>query len=614
MGRGSILKQMLSSCAGRISYQGGQYSFFPAATVAPTLQLTDADLIGSLKWNPRFSIRDTCNAVKGTYVSVENAYQQADVPAFMCDYKHGYGLITDPGEGDAYLVEDNGERIFKEANFPCTNSSATAQRLEKIGLMRTRYQGRGTLRCSMGAYRSVALDVIQLTHKRYTWVNKDLEILNSRFVVDKSNGAPTLAIELDVAETGSDILDWSITEQLTPQGYAQPDNVGNSVCVRPESVVIYSGPGETVNNVVYPSTITKGADGSTKNSLYVSWKEPNDANVANGGYLEVQWQLAGASSWTAFARFDASVTCCFIPNVSEGASYNVQVRAVNCAAVPSEWVSAGPEVVSDTYSVLSYSGVAVAPSGTLIAQGLADGTAQIQVLTFTPNIGGGSTAACTPNPALLTGLNQSQVYYVYYVDLLFAGGTITPIATQKTSDYLNKTGYFLIGSVTTPSYTPRYQPSTYSDLGTQATVDPSAAYDNNLATNAMVGAEWWASKSGSSSDAQVVGLTYQSTNGNCVFDGFPSVMLADAATLNIVASVDADTSTAFYMDLIVKIGSASATVAHITAATGTTTYTYAIPAGTDLSTVSVQVKAHIAVGTTNSSGWVQGDGFEIFIQ
>jgi hypothetical protein len=71
-------------------------------------------------------IRDTANAVKGTFVSPQNAFQQGDVPPYMQDYKHGFGLMTDPGQGDKWLLEDKGERIFHEVNLPCTDDAATA--------------------------------------------------------------------------------------------------------------------------------------------------------------------------------------------------------------------------------------------------------------------------------------------------------------------------------------------------------------------------------------------------------------------------------------------------------------------------------------------------------
>jgi hypothetical protein len=348
-GRGTTLQSLLSSCAGRLSYQGGTFGIFPGAWVAPTLQLTDADLFGPMHYKPRMSIRDTANGCKGTYVSPENAYQQADVPPYMQDVEHGYA-------SDQYLIEDRNERIFKDVNFPCTDNSATAQRLAKIELLRLRNQGRGTIRCSMRAYQVVALDVIQLSHPRYGWVLKNFEVLASRFVIDGSNGAPMLAVELDLAETDPSIYNWSITEQLTPQGYAQIDNMSgvNSVSP-PEGLVLYSGPGVTTSGITYPDTVSVGADGIARNSMYVLWTPPNDAFVTEGGQIEIQYQPAGASTWIEVGKFHGATNSCFINNVSDALSYNVQIRSLNVGNYASDWVSAGPHIVSNTQSIFTSS-------------------------------------------------------------------------------------------------------------------------------------------------------------------------------------------------------------------------------------------------------------------
>jgi hypothetical protein len=363
--RGAILQSLLSSCAGRLSYQGGQYSIFPGAWVEPTLDLTEADLVGPIEWSPRLSIRDTCNAVKGSYTSPENGWQLGDFPAYMCDYEHGYGAVTDDGEGDAYYVEDGYERLFKEIHLPCTSSSATAQRLGKIEMMRTRYQGRGKLRCSMRAYQAVALDTITLTHSRYKWQKKVFEVLQSDFVEDSSQGgAPTLVVELQIAETGSNIYDWATTEQLTPEGYKYPQYVDGRIVLKPSTVTTYSGPGATIDGTVYPSTISTSADGLERNSLFVMWTLASDSFVTDGGNIEVQWQLANDSAWTAMPLLSGSATCCYINNVNDGSQYNVRVRAINTLGVSSDWVTSGPATVSDTSSIITVSAEDVS-SGTL---------------------------------------------------------------------------------------------------------------------------------------------------------------------------------------------------------------------------------------------------------
>jgi hypothetical protein len=347
-GRGTILQSMLSSCAGRLSYQSGTYSSFPGAWVAPTLQLTDSDLIGGLQWTPRMSIRDTANACKGVYTSPEQDWQQGDVPAYQQDSDHGFAT-------DQYLVEDNGERIYQEMSFLCTTDSATAQRLAKINLLRTRFQGRGTLRCSMKAYQVAALDVIQLTHPRYGWVNKNLEVLKADFGREDINGVPTPYVELSVAETDPSIYDWSVSEQLTPEGWKEPANAGTSIVSPPEGLVLYSGPGVTTSGVTYPDTVSVGADGIARNSMYVLWTPPNDAFVTEGGQIEIQYQPAGATTWIEVGKFHGATNSCFINNVSDALSYNVQIRSLNVGNYASDWVSAGPHIVSNTQSIFTSS-------------------------------------------------------------------------------------------------------------------------------------------------------------------------------------------------------------------------------------------------------------------
>ena len=650
-GRGSILKSMLTSCAGRLSYQGGLYSIFPGAAVSPTLQLSDADIIGSFQFKPRLSISETCNAVKGTYVSPENAYQQGDFPAYMQDAAHGY--VSDP-----FLAEDQGERIFAETNFPCTVRSATAQRLAKIALMRTRYQVRGTGRFTMKAYRAVALDVIQLTHPRYTWINKNFEVLSSRFVWEKQNAVPIIAVELDLAETDPTIYDWSITEELTPQGYAQPSNVGNSACTPPEHVVAYSGPGETIDGIVYPSTITTTASGVSQNSIYVRWDQPNDANVVSGGHLELQWRLTGTTPWNALPNIAPSASSVFVNGVTDGAAYDVQIRAVNCANVPSQWIVAGSATVSNSLSPLAYSGVPVAPAGTLVAVTTGPSSSTIQVKPFTASILA-STASCLPAGSVyLTGLAPQTMYYVYYVDPTFVGGAITPIATLDPADYVGQAGYFLIGAILTPSYAVTgYFPSGWSALGTIGILYPAAAYDGNLSTfsttyganNASWGAQWSeVLYAGFPSVASLAGqLLYvhaaaiqlytlgarwaitASIGGGIKPSGQTGALNARGAWAATTAYAQWDTFTSGGVTYLVvtgytsggTFGATDVTNTCVLLATGTGAavkqmYSVAIPTGTDLSTISVDITVNAPASPTGGDPAEELDvyTYEVYVQ
>lgn len=348
--RGTNIQRMLTSCAGRLSVQGGVWSIIPGAYVAPSLYLNEKNIVGPIKLDTRLSVMEACNAVKGTHINPANNYQPSDYPLYQQDSLHGYVTNT-------WLAEDGNEILVWNLDLPCTNVSACAQRLAKIQMMRQRYQYRLHLQCDLTAYQATVTDVIALSIARYNWVNEPFEVLHVGLVYDES-GRPY--VELDLAQVdnatssaNSAIYSWTPTEELSITDSIVPNNVGVRVCSPPENVTCYNGPGATIGGITYPSTITTGSDGRVHNAIYVRWTTPNDSNVANGGHVEAQWQPAGASSWTSLGKVDPSVNYAWINNVSDGATYNVQVRAVNAANVPSAWVQASPYpiTVNPTHSL-----------------------------------------------------------------------------------------------------------------------------------------------------------------------------------------------------------------------------------------------------------------------
>lgn len=605
--RGANIQRMLSSCAGRLSVQGGVWSIIPGAYVAPSLYLSEKNIVGPIKLDTRLSVMEACNAVKGTYINPANNYQPSDYPLYQQDSLHGYVTNT-------WLAEDNNEILVHNLDLPCTNVSAVAQRLAKIQLMRQRYQYRLHLQCDLTAYQATVGDVIGISITRYNWVREPFEVLHVGLVYNE-NGRPV--VELDLAQVdaansaaNSAIYMWSPTEELSITDSLIPNNVGVRVCVPPEDVTTYSGPGATINGITYPSTITTRADGTVQNSIYVRWNTPNDANVVYGGHIEVQYRMSGAVAWTGLSKIDPSVNNVFIPNVNDGQTYNVQVRAVNAAGVPSVWIEADV-TVGNALGTNTYSGIPVAPSGTLTASALGDGTAVITIANFTATVGT-ATASCTPSPSMLTSLNQNELYYVYYVDASFAGGTITPIATQNTADYLNKAGYFLIGSIITPSFSLHYSPSTWSNTGATTIQNPAEAYDNNTTTAAAVPSSWWTIITGYDASHNPI-FAAQGANGGCAWSGFPSVVTGAAMTLSVVAGATVSAGTSGSCGLSVTIAGTTSVIATMTATTAQATYTFIIPAGTDLSTLSVSGSASTTVGTPPGGGASVLEIYEIYI-
>jgi hypothetical protein len=192
--------------------------------VNPNLGYTVDDLRGGVTWKPKLSRMDLFNGIKGTFISEANQWQQADVPSYAQDTIHGYTNGTPAHNNDANWDAD-GRRIWKDAQLPFTKSPSMAQRLFKIELLRIRWQGRGGLVGLMTMYKSAPLDVVYFSYPPHKWLNKVLEVANCRLVFQKASGpngeeAMIIGTELDIAETDPSIYEFSVTEELSSEGYS----------------------------------------------------------------------------------------------------------------------------------------------------------------------------------------------------------------------------------------------------------------------------------------------------------------------------------------------------------------------------------------------------------
>lgn len=361
---GDILDAMLQACEGRIAYTGGQWKIYPGAWYGSGVTFTADDLAGPIKWVPKRKYRDLINAVRGTFVSPKYPYaivgynqdnkdpaiwsgewQPADFPTYAQDSLHGY-------PSDANLALDGNVKLYADRGYRFVTSVATAQRLAKIYLLRNRQQGSGTLIMKLSALLVQAQDVIQVTLPALGWTNKYLEVQSFRFVPkmdanSKEGEGPSLYCELDVVETDPSVYLWSAAEELGPQNTASPQLYRTQTVNPPTSLTLESGADSAVI----------GADGVVIPRIHVSWTMADDPFVLSGGYVEIQWQPAGATLWRSEGHFATNVTDYFLTGVVTGQQYNVQARAVRSNGASSAWVTAGPNTVSSTATSLSYQNV-----------------------------------------------------------------------------------------------------------------------------------------------------------------------------------------------------------------------------------------------------------------
>ena len=399
-GRGEVLRNLLTSCAGRLTLLGGQFKIWPAAWLgtSPFAAPEISDMAGPMQWKPTCSIRDLYNGVKGTYISPANNWQASDIPPYAQDEAHGY-------PSDQNLIDDGGTRRWLDIQLPFTISASMAQRICKIELLRRRMRGTGTVRYNMAGYSMATMDIIALDFAPFGWTGKLFEVLSHRFTLDQVNqGGEEVALlgtQIDIQETDAEVYDWEDTEELTPQGYQQPALPDPTKPAPPTGLTLTS---DATTTVLTPSGVA--------DSILVEWDIPVDAYVTNGGHMEIQYRevlnnsdgtvsvtnglpdVTGAATgflnamtgglltvngvsgliktivspthiilavafsgptasampyvigysaaWKGLPSVNASVTQVSIFGVTDGAQYYVQIRSVNAGGVPSPWVIAGP--------------------------------------------------------------------------------------------------------------------------------------------------------------------------------------------------------------------------------------------------------------------------------
>jgi len=321
--RSEILQNLLTAMAGRLTYIGGQYFIQPAGWAGISSSITGTQIysrsVSAIQWRPKVPVNQLYNAVKGTFIAQVNNWQSSDFPPYAQDELHGYNDGAPEYFYDANLTEDQGDRRYLDVQFPFTISCPTAQRLAKIELKRRRGQGTGTFALNLSGYLLAPLDIIAVDLPMFGWTGKTLEVLAARLRIEAQAGTgPAMWSEIDIQEADSSYYQWSIGEELSPQGYQQA----------------------IVPDMHKPAPPTNFVATSRNGNMYLTWDAPQDAFVLNGGHIEIEYQQVQSPEglWLSLAKMDPTVTSAVIENLPVGSSYNVRIRSVNVGGVPSDWV------------------------------------------------------------------------------------------------------------------------------------------------------------------------------------------------------------------------------------------------------------------------------------
>lgn len=180
----SIIKDMLTSCAGAMHYSNGKFSMRAAKYVAPTVTIEEKDIISSVNFEAGPSTRDLFNQVKAIHYST-GVNQVRDIPVQL---------------DEEILYRDADHISSVDLSLPFTTNPTRATELAELAL----YQGQNKKRLSFTTnMRHFDLDVgdtVMVKYPRLGITTSDVwEVLSWSFNFTGSD----LGVALSLKETSS---------------------------------------------------------------------------------------------------------------------------------------------------------------------------------------------------------------------------------------------------------------------------------------------------------------------------------------------------------------------------------------------------------------------------
>ncbi|MCP3022311.1 phage tail protein [Cupriavidus basilensis] len=299
------LTELTTAGAGAVVLSGGVFRVFAGSYDIPTVTLTESDLRGSIKVQPRMSRKDLFNVVKGTFVDPSKYWQPGDFPAVR----------------NALYAAQDGEVIERDIELPYTVDSVAAQRLAKIILERSRQGIVVEFPAKLTAFQLTAYSTVKLTLAKFGWTNKVFRVMSWKMSADGG-------IDLVLNEEAAAVYDW---------------NMGNATTVDPAPDTNLPNPFlvENLGQIRLESgtdQLILSQSGVVTSRMLASWEGVQEVSLVQSGWVELQYKRADQSEWTGVPQLPASATFAHVSPVEDGAPYVVRGRVVSRIGVRSrEW-------------------------------------------------------------------------------------------------------------------------------------------------------------------------------------------------------------------------------------------------------------------------------------
>ena len=287
---GSVLGDMVTSCAGTLFWGSGYWKLKVGVYSAPVKTLTLDDLRGPINLETRISMRDNFNAVRGTFNDAAQGYITADYPEIV---------------SAAFKTEDGEEEVALDLPLPFTTSAASAQRLAKLTLFRGREQMTINADFGLEAFSVEVGDIIEFDNPRYGFDGKEFEVVGWRFSSNQEAG--DLRVNLTLRETSAAAFDWNAEETAI---------ISNNT-----TLPVYNAGTDILGLTASGGGRLQG-DGTFINSVFVAWTPAQNSYLS---HYEVEWKAVVDGSYSSTTTPDPIIE---LSPLVDGVEYVIRVRAV----------------------------------------------------------------------------------------------------------------------------------------------------------------------------------------------------------------------------------------------------------------------------------------------
>jgi hypothetical protein len=300
----SVIREMISACAGQMADSGGVFTFWPGASRSSVITITDADLMGDqpVEYTPKLSRSELVNQVFATYSEPLSNYEPT--PAA-------------PRISPSDQADDGGAILSEHYNLTAVTSQTQAQRVSEILRRRARYQRRLSIVCRSRLAVVEAGDWVTVTSSR-------LGFTDVTFEVQRATLGRDLTVALELAEVSTAIYTWTpATDELNPNN---PKKVGRGAATT-----------SAVSGFALARVLINAGSGGSRPGLAATWSTITDRSTTD---VEIEFRRVGDTvAQTVVSKTPFTNSYTWTAGVQGNTRYEARARMLSAPARSNDWTA-----------------------------------------------------------------------------------------------------------------------------------------------------------------------------------------------------------------------------------------------------------------------------------